>query len=289
MFGPEVFRTIRRSRVPDRRVNILFLGDSVARQLFTPGTEPGPRVRFLPTNQAISLAGQCYMLEDAVNACPAVTDVFLFYIPGCFANNLPPQLSHDYLCGYYHSPSQVLEIFRVKHDWDLSIAHVGRMLLPNLMMANSVWQTSRIPPAQDSPVPESPASPPPSGRDPLLSLLARCFATAADPPSPPAGSYGPALPPVSQYFLRKMRTICRERGIRLHVLPCPLSTTEQFSDSQHVYDAPPLRVDPVVLADAVHFQAGFISEYRRRVILAYSLPLPVTGPDFPSSPPRSIP
>jgi hypothetical protein len=104
-------------------------------------------------------------------------------------------------------------------------------------------------------------------------MLTRAFATEPQPPAQPAGTYGAALSTVSRYFLEKMRLECRDHNVRLHILPCPLSTQETFADPQSVFDAPPLRVEPRLLIDAVHFQSQYIPQWRRRLIDAYKLPL----------------
>jgi len=274
VIGTEVASAVRRSQMFNDRVTSVYLGDSVAHQLLAPGTEPGPTVRFLAANQAISVAGQCYLLENALRAYPKLQDVYLLYIPGCFNNNLPRELSHDYFCGYFHSPEQVREVFAVKHDFGLSAAHVGRMLLPNLMMQNSMWwRTSEGDKRPSQPAGGAYLTQAPPDPEPLLAWLTRCFSSGPEPPLTPAGSYGTTLPPVSSYYLEKMRRDCRSHGVRLHILPCPLSTREVFLDPQHVYDAAPLRVEPRLLVDAVHFHKEFVPEWRARIIEAYKLPL----------------
>lgn len=272
--GSEVLRATIRARSGNGAVRAIYLGDSVARQLFTPGTEPAPDVKFLATNQAMSLAGQCYLLEESLAANPHLQDVYLLYIPGCFSNNLPVDLSRDYLCAYFHRPDQVAEVFAVKHDVRLTAAHIGRMLLPNLMIENSALDPSAGPAASPPSIRPATAAfvaQPSAGREPLFSVLELIWKRPPESPPPVAGSYGADLSPVSRYFLNKMRGLCAAHRVKLHVLPCPLSTAETFSDPCHVYDAAPLRVDPKLLVDAVHFRAPYVQEYRRRVVEAYAL------------------
>jgi hypothetical protein len=271
-----ILRTVIASSVPGERVHAIILGDSVARQLFPPGSEPQPGVRFLTTNQALSVAGQYYLMEDALQACPNASAVYLLYIPGCFANNLPPPLSREYLCGYFHSPRQVAEVFKVKGDFALSAAHVGRMLLPNLMLENSFRNHAAAPPQPEAPTAGNgrfAVMQPDMGAEPLFALLERWRPPSPDLPPSPAGSYGPALPPVSEYFLAKMRADCRRRNVTLHVLPCPLSNVETYKDPQRIYQMLPMRVDPALLVDAVHFQRKYVAEYRQKVIDYYHLPI----------------
>jgi hypothetical protein len=92
----------------------------------------------------------------------------------------------------------------------------------------------------------------------------------------PAGTYGSALSPISQYYLLRMYDLCRTHNVTLHVLPSPLSTREHFVDAQGIYAMPPMRVDPATLMDAVHFQRRYIAEMRARATAFYHLPLNAT-------------
>ncbi|HEX5244576.1 MAG TPA: hypothetical protein VFW23_15035 [Tepidisphaeraceae bacterium] len=272
LIGTDVYHGINRANTLAPSVRTVYLGDSVAHQLFMPGTEPSPEVRFLTTNQAISMAGQFYLLESAFQRDPSIHTVYFFYIPGCFANNLPPRLSHDYFCGYFHRLDEVVEIFRLKRDSQLTASHLGRWLMPHLMMANSMWNRGNDE-APDLTTPATPIAQSAPDPEPVLALLDHWFGKIPDGPEAPAGSYGQSLPVISNYFLTKMRALCVAHGATLHVLPCPLSTREHFEDSQHVFERGPMRVDPAMLIDAVHFKGHYIEQERRKVIGFYHLPL----------------
>ena len=137
IIGADVYGATWRARRRTPEVRTILLGDSVARQLFPPGREPkelNGRYRFLTSNQAISMAGQYYLLQDALRSCPGATDVYLLYFPGSLANDLGPDFTHDYFCGYFHSPRQIAEVFAVKRDFTLLASQVGHGLFPNLML-----------------------------------------------------------------------------------------------------------------------------------------------------------
>jgi len=273
--GGEILSASRKARRPDAAITSIYLGDSVAHQLFMPGSERDPTARFLTSNQAVSVAGQCYLVEESLRSFPNLKDVYLIYVPGCFSNNLPNELSHDYFCGYFHQPRQVWEVFRVKRDFELSAAHLGRLLLPNMMLANSNWQPV-VTTIATAPPPRPTAAflaPAPGGGEPLLGLLSKVFNAGPDYEPTPAGTYGPDLSVISKHFLAKMRAQCAARDVRVHVLPNPLSTAETFADPQHVYEAPPIRVDPSRLVDPVHFREEYVREYREKMIQTYGLPL----------------
>lgn len=272
LIGTDVYHGVNRANTLPLSVRTVYIGDSVAHQLFMPGTEPSPLVRFLTTNQAISMAGQYYLLESAFQHDPSIHTVYFFYIPGCFANNLPPRLSHDYFCGYFHRLDQVIEIFRLKRDAQLIASHLGRWLMPNLMMANSMWNRGDDE-APDLTTPATPIAQSAPDPEPVLSLLDRLLGKMPDGPDPPAGSYGQSLPIISDHFLMKMRSLCAAHGATLHILPCPLSAREHFEDGQNVFEQAPMRVDPNLLIDAVHFKAQYIEQERQQVVAFYRLPL----------------
>lgn len=272
LIGAEVYQGVDRANTLPASARTIYLGDSVARQLFSPGTEPSPLVRFVTTNQAISMAGQYELLESAFRRDPSIHTVYFFYIPGCFANNLPPRLSHDYFCGYFHRFDEVAEIFKLKRDSQLTTSHLGRWLMPNLMLANSMWNRGDDE-APDLAAPTTAIAQSAPDPEPVLSLLDCCLRKVPDGPELPAGSYGQSLPIVSEHFLMKMRALCAAHGAILHVLPCPLSTREHFEDSQHVFEQAPMRVDPDLLIDAVHFKAQYIEQERQNAVAFYHLPL----------------
>ena len=145
--GFDVYQAVKRSDVPGPQVRVLYLGDSVSRQLFGYKTEPGPRVRYLCSNQAVSLAGQYYLLGRALKSCPNTREVDFFYFPGSWANNLPRLLSHDYYCGYFHTPGEIAETFAATRDFDLLAAQAGRCVFPNLLTANSASRPFSLGPA----------------------------------------------------------------------------------------------------------------------------------------------
>ena len=83
------------------------------------------------------------------------------------------------------------------------------------------------------------------------------------------------LSPVSRYYLAKLRRDCADRGIRLHVLPCPVSKEKnrhEFVDPDHIYDGPIIGDVPAdQLIDAVHFKGLFVKAARERMIQVYGL------------------
>jgi hypothetical protein len=276
--GQEVRIAVRNVNRAGGDVKIVFLGDSVAHQLFEPGTEGRADVLFLPTNQAVSVAGQCYLAESAMKHCPALSDIYLLYMPGSWGNNLPRDLTHDYFCGYFHTRDQVIEVWNVKRDVELSVAHAGRWLMPNLMAANSLSRPAfalaaeaRAPSAASVEVPASPPDP-----ERLITAFSNILSPAPYPaPATPPGQVATTLSPVSHYYLGKLRLDCLRRGIRLHLLPCPVSDETngtKFVDPLGVYDFPVVGDVPAnQLIDGVHFKRPYVQAARNRMIREYGL------------------
>ncbi|HZL37418.1 MAG TPA: hypothetical protein VFC78_19025 [Tepidisphaeraceae bacterium] len=273
--GGEVFMAVQRAHRKNTDISAIFLGDSVSHQLFRPGREP-PGVCFLTSNQAVTAAGQFYLMDDALRHYRGLKDVYLFYLPACWTNDMPRAFTRDYFCAYFHTFDDVVEVFKVKRDFELLFAHADRWLMPHIMLANSLQRpvASLGPAAQTALGPRAAGTAPlPPDPEPLLTPLSRWLASPpAVVPRVPAGSVPVILSPVSRHYLARMRQECAAYGVRLHILPCPVSTFVRFADPDHVYDAPIINdIDPATLLDAVHFKQEFIEPARERVIKIYGL------------------
>lgn len=270
--APEIYEAIERAQEPSSSVHTVLLGDSVARELFPPGSERRSDDRFLACNQAGSLAAQYYILSDALRSFPELRDVYLLYYPGSFENDLGPPLSNDFFCGFFHAPKQIREVFEVKRDARLAMVQFGRLLLPNILAANSVnrptaWQW----------VPPRPGIAPTSfgsANEPLADLLDRLWGSepAQQIPAKTAAGRPVFLSRISEHYLPKMRELCRSRGVAFHVLPCPCSDAERFNDFQHVYERAIIYVPAAEFGDGIHLRKPFVPEMRQRLIVQYGLP-----------------
>jgi hypothetical protein len=246
LVGREVYVAQAIARTPAPAVHTVFLGDSVARQVFPPGEEEDRAVKYLTTHQAISVAGQYYLLEEALAAHAAVKRVYLFYTPSAWANDWDQAFTHDYFCGYFHEPRHVREAFAVKRDWSLLGAHVGRLLLPNLVAANSSLSQSRTKPR-------------------------RSWAKETEPRTPIEVSQ------VSQRFLARIRELCAARGIEFRVYPCPVSSQFSFGDDRGLYDAPISYLPRDNFHDdAIHLKGPYVARVRAEMAARFALPESVT-------------
>jgi hypothetical protein len=275
VIGREVYEAARAARTPRTDVTTLYLGDSVARQLFRPGAEsrdePGTDVRYLTSNFAISLAGQYYLLEDALAHWPRVREVNLVLVPGAWQNDLDTVFTDDYFCGFFHRAGHIAEVFRLKRDWRLSTAHVSRWLLPNLLAHNAARRPQA--PARPVPVvaPGHPADPwvTPLTGEPLLALVQHFWPPRQPPPPPPNPDPPPpgAIPirtsPVSRHYLARMKTLCAGRNIRLRILPGPCPDTARHHDAERLYDADFFYVGANRFSDTVHLRPQDLDQVRR--------------------------
>lgn len=271
--APEVYLSVAHAGQFSTRVRTIYLGDSVAHQMFRPFTEPRRDERYLACNQAISVAGQYFLLKDALKHCPHARDAYLFYYPGSFENDLGPPLANDYFCGFFHKPAQIRDVFEATHDVRLTAVQIGRLLLPNILEANSNNRPMEIwsPVGGGGTVAGGGLGP-----EPLLTLINRVTGGARTPAPPlPLDAQGRRpvmLSEVSRYFLPQMRALCRARGVTLHVLPCPCSDAIPFVDQAGVYDRPILCEPHQEFVDQIHLFRQFVDPVRNRLIAAYGLP-----------------
>jgi hypothetical protein len=239
--GQDVYQVLEAAGAPHPQVTALYLGDSVARQLFPMGEETSPKELYLPSNQAISVAGQYCILQLVAARAPHLRRVYLFYTPRSWANNLDQIFTHDYFCGYFHTPSLVWEIWTLKHDRQLTEAHVGRLLLPNIMAENSYLNRSQS-----------------NYGVPLTSSAANTYDYVSR---------------TSWYFVGKMRDFCRQRQIAFTILPCPcIGTPSEFVKVAPIYDAPITFYDASLFLPArVHLRKPNIEPIRHRMIEQFHL------------------
>lgn len=281
--SPEIHVAIERASEPSQSVRLIVLGDSVAYQLFPPGTERRADERFLPCNQAGSLAAQYYILVDAVRSYPKLHDAYLFYYPGSFENDLGPPYANDYFCGFFHAPRQIREVFEVKRDTRLTLAQIGRLLLPNILAINSynrpmAWERAGTW-SGAAPTVAAPA------REPLADLLDTLWGREPSlTPRPRTAAGRPVfLSRVSQYYLPKMRELCRSHSISFHVLPCPCSAAEPFDDASRIYERPIIYLPAEEFGDGIHVREPFRAAIRQRLIAQDNL-----SSDTPQSEPFTV-
>jgi hypothetical protein len=255
------------------RPRVVVIGDSVGRQLFRPGSERSQAARYMTTNASVTLAGQFYLARSAIERFPNLTDIYLVCIPFAFENNFPRAYTHDFLCGPFHTTDEVIEVFHVKHDIELSFAHVGRSIAPNLLAANSLTQPAFAVQGAGDPKYNS-AAPQTADPEKYLTLLSAWMGPKDEPRDPaPPGKKAVYLSPVSQYYLSRLRKLCQEHHVHLHVLPAPISAEHhgfEVIDLRGIYDGPILNDIPADhLIDGIHFRKEYVPAERERFYALY--------------------
>ena len=96
VIGREIYLSIHKSKVR-KKVKVLIIGDSVAKQLYDNETYNGD-VYSLASNQAISLVGQYILLKNFIdnNQNNLPVEIVLIYVPQSFRNNLDQIYSYNY-------------------------------------------------------------------------------------------------------------------------------------------------------------------------------------------------
>ena len=287
MIGSDVYEAKEAARRRGREVKTLLLGDSVARQLFRPGTEQRPEVRYATSNYAIAVAGQYYLLEDALKRLPNVREVDVLLVAGVWRNDLGPPFTDDYVCGHFHSAAQVAEVWRLKKDLRLTAVHASRWLMPNLMAENTMRRPQGPPDPPPRATPERTWLTPAAG-EPVVRLADSLLR------NPPRQQFNFAYAPdggiiipisrTSRHYLAKMRDLCHRKGVRLRVLPGPLADIgHPYLDDKGIYEGEFIYMDIAKTADATHVLPPYVDEVRARVIATHGLE-GLAGPPPTSAP-----
>lgn len=101
--GFEVYAAMARSKTVSPGVRAVILGDSVAYQFFN-HLPLGPEVVSLACNQAVSLAGYIFFLEDFLDRNPAVQEIYLITHPLCLSNDLDQKWTFNYFLKPFDTP-----------------------------------------------------------------------------------------------------------------------------------------------------------------------------------------
>lgn len=90
----EVYLSIDKSKQKSKARKVL-LGDSVGKQLFD-NNENNDTINSLACNQAISLAGQYFLLHNYIAAGNKIDTAYVFFVPFSFNNNLNQIYAYNY-------------------------------------------------------------------------------------------------------------------------------------------------------------------------------------------------
>lgn len=226
LVGVEIYDALKRASLAGRDVERIYVGDSVARQFFSPGAEPHPRVRFLTTNATISIAGDYYLLEEAFRRNPNARDIVLVSRPENLQVNLDTPGNQDYFSAFFHGPREIREVWHVKHDTRLALAQAVHGVLPGVMALNNLWR--QHPPA----------------------LTRRADPRVRDVITVPTVV---TLSEIAARFLPRIAALAASRGGTLRVVSVPLPETEPWADPSNIFSAPILYLPRAAFfGDGVH-------------------------------------
>ena len=225
LVGVEIYDVLERASMSGPQVERVYIGDSVARQFFAPGDEPHQRVLFLTTNATISLAGDYYLVEEAFHHSPNARDIVLVTRPEKLLTNLDPPDHQDYFSAFFHRPTEIRELWRLKHDRRLAISQAIHWTMPGVMAMNNMWRQNPRALAHKSP---------PRQRDVIV------VPTMV------------ALSPVSAHFIPRLQGLAASRGGTLRIVSVPLPDTEPWTDPSHIFNDEILYMPKPVFGDGVH-------------------------------------
>ena len=90
--GFEIYSALKKSKLKSTK-KTLILGDSVGKQLFRDDNE---NYNALTCNQAISIAGNYFLLKNYLNAGNTIESLVIIYRPQSFSNNLAQKYTYHY-------------------------------------------------------------------------------------------------------------------------------------------------------------------------------------------------
>jgi hypothetical protein len=241
------------AHAPDDRVTTLYLGDSVARQLFRPGTETDPRQRYLTTNAAVSLAGQYFLLEEALASFPNVRQVNLILAPPSLGVDLHTPWTALGFYPFFHDAAEIRMIFNDSRDIDVAEHQLQYLILPERMRGNELLNGLLAPRY------------PPGTQDQSTRLF------MARHPFGKGVADRIEMSWVSTVFLRRMRELCASRHITFRLVPAPTRSDRRFDPSNSPFEAGIWYVDASEFVDQLHFKPQFMESNRAAFVDRFHL------------------
>lgn len=105
--GKEIYTAIDKSK-KNNNSKTLLIGDSVANQIFN-NEEEYDQFNSLATNQAISIAGQYFLLKEYLKTGNKIDSLIMLFVPWSFKNNLDQIYTYHYfLKPFYNSDYSTL-------------------------------------------------------------------------------------------------------------------------------------------------------------------------------------
>ena len=195
--APDAFHVLRKASY-NSGLPAVLLGDSVCNQLW-PQRENSPNFAHLGSNQAITPAGTYLLLRKYLEHNPQTQDVFYVIIPGTLGNDLNLDFTYQYFVIPFvdHESIKLLDEETVQKLY----SKFGKLFVTNKYVKTLLKNTN------------------------LFMKRYRDYLR-----SKPEKLYTNRLSPTAVIYLAKIRDLCTERKVKLHILPMALADVEKNHD-----------------------------------------------------------
>lgn len=176
----------------------IILGDSVCNQVFNGFQDLNEKYLLLGTNQAITMDGQYILARVFLESHPNATDVYLIMLPNAFMSGYDSEMSYSYLIEPF-GKTEKLNVLSNQTILDMSECYGKLFLRKNVI---SFIDESCI-----------------NNKVFLFYNQARI-----------KGKEHNSNRVVSEetvYYLSDLQKICADKGVNLHILPCPIVDTDE--------------------------------------------------------------
>ena len=243
--GPEIINPIIRKAQIEDGTTVLILGDSVAHQIFDGLSDANEDVAILPSNAAVTIAGQYVIAKEYLDHHPDATDIYLCVLPESLGRTFDTQW------GYQYAVLPFIETDTLD-DFDDNTIQIMNDTYGGLFM------NKRIATAVDS-----------SGINRKLYLN---YIREQGDGYTPEDFYE-----LSDQYLVKLADLCKESGVKFHLIPCPVSEAkrEQVAEYEADYeDSKTAQVFPAFYRKVIYYpeeyfgdEIHFSEQYRSRKFL----------------------
>ena len=243
--GPDTVNPIIRKVQKEDGTKVLILGDSVASQLFNDLSDNNPDILILPGNAGVTIAGQYVIAKEYLEHHPDATDIYLFVLPESLGRTF------DTKWGYQYAVLPFVETDTLG-DFDDNTVQIMEKTYGSLFLNKTVATLVDQ-----------------SGINRKLYLN---YLRDRSEGYIPENYYE-----IADQYLVKLEMLCREKGVKLSLIPCPVSEVkrEQIAALESDYkDTATYRIFPQYYHMISYYPAEcfgddthFSKEYRSREYL----------------------
>ena len=196
--GKEIYSAIRKSKLKSVKKTLL-LGDSVGKQIFY---EDNENYNSLASNQAISIAGNYFLLKNYLNAGNTIESLVIIYHPQSFLNNLDQKFTYHYFLKPFFN-----------NDYKKYFSN------------NLFTQIKKIPNKNYLSIPSIKAT----NWSPSFPLSKKSITTEMDNLDNNVKNKSYYLSPISIEYLNMIKSLSIKHRFSIKLLPPPISTNEKIN------------------------------------------------------------